>query len=190
MLAVKCMFSQECQCVFLYQFSQFFLSLFFLTPNSIFLLEIGKKKPKKKRTTTHQESKLGLRLSFDFSIIWNSLCICIWLGFLLHFLAKLSLELNSDKSTLCCILPTTLPSKAKNHNLIYKGNTQWLRSLPPPHTYAVYIPLSLSMHINSPPCLVFLLYWHCSMIDTVHCPHQNVQTWNNTRKMPLSNISN
>lgn len=160
------MFSKECQRVFLYQFSQLFLFPFFPTPNSIFLLEIGKKKT----TTTHHENELGLWLSYDFSILWNSLWICIWRGFLLHFLAKEGLELASEKSTLCCILPTTLPSKAKYHNLIYKGNAQWLRSLPPPLTYAVYIPLSLSVHMNSPPCLVVLSAlltlqhdWHCPL---------------------------
>lgn len=35
--------------------------------------------------------------------------------------------LASEKSLLCSSLPTSLPSKAKNHNVLHKGHTQWLR---------------------------------------------------------------
>lgn len=55
------------------------------------------------------------------------------------FLAEVSLELVSGKTLLCSILPTYLLSKAKNRNLMYKGNTQWLRVACLLHLFALYI---------------------------------------------------
>lgn len=174
--------------VLLYRFCQLFLFLLFPTLNSIFLF-------KRAREKTHQESKHGLWLSHNISTPWNSTCSCIWFGFCLHL--KLSSWQRQTWSWLVKNLSPLLNfahlpafKSQKSQSDVQRQHSVAPSSLPSPFICTVYTPLSLSMHINSPPCLVFLLYWHGSMIDIVHCPHQNEQTWNDTRKTPLSNISN
>lgn len=103
-----------------YQYCQLFL---FPILNPTFLFKWARKR-------THQESKHGLWLLQDFHpLTFNMQLYMIWFPFALKviLLAKASLELASEKSLPRSSLPTSSPSKAKNHNVLHKGHTQWLR---------------------------------------------------------------
>jgi len=119
--------------VLLYQFCQLFPSPLFPTLKSIFLFKRPGKIVPRKQTWT-----LTLTQHFHF-LKFNTQLYMIRFLFALIFLAKVSLELASEKSVLLSILPTYLPSKAKNHNPMYKENTEWLRVACLLHLVALHI---------------------------------------------------
>lgn len=118
-------------CVLLYQYCQLFL---FPILNSILLF-------KRARKRTYQENKHGLWLLQHFHpLTFNMQLYMIGFPFALKviLLAKAK-ELASEKSLLRSGLPTSLPSKAKNHSVLHKGHPQRLRVACLLHLFALYV---------------------------------------------------
>lgn len=126
-------------------------ALSFPHPKFHFPLQEGMEKntPRKQTWTLTLTTFPSLDIQHAVVYDWVSICTKV------IPLAKASLELPSEKSLLCSALPTSLPSKAKTHNVLHKGHTQWL-----PVAGTACSPWRLSTAISSPPHLTQQHDWH------------------------------